>query len=266
MKALVIAVLSIAAHAARADSHVQPVPQKARDLAERGRALHDAGDYADAIAAFKEAYVLAPMPGLLFNLAQAYRLAGQCDDAAWMYRRYLDSSPPPAQRALAETHLQTVEKCGHGGLRIAIVPPLLDAKVPEPEHAPTVVPPAASAVLSSAVPEPPAGSRERRIGLGLGIGGGVILAGAAYFAFDAHEASDQVTATYARGGQWSDVASVNARGQRSALVAEALGVAGGAAVITGAVFYAIGIRAERAQHLAVAPTTHGAEISMSWGF
>ena len=55
----------------------------------RRRRLHEA-----AVAAFKEAYVLAPSPGLLFNIAQAYRLAGNCDDAAWMYRRFLDTNPP----------------------------------------------------------------------------------------------------------------------------------------------------------------------------
>src|SRR5690349_15298118 len=80
------------------------IPDKARHLAERGRALHDAGNYTDAIAAFREAYVLAPSPGLLFNIAQSYRLAGRCDDAAWMYRRYLDSQPSGDRRAVAESH------------------------------------------------------------------------------------------------------------------------------------------------------------------
>src|SRR3569623_577048 len=87
-----------------------------------------------AVAAFKEAYVLAPSPGLLFNIAQAYRLAGDCDDAAWMYRRFLDTNPGEASRALAEQHLSSVEKCGHGGL-LVVSPPVLEAKVPAPEPA-----------------------------------------------------------------------------------------------------------------------------------
>src|SRR2546423_13514841 len=86
----------------------EPIPGKARQLADRARILPDAGDYVDAIAAFNEAYVLAPSPGLLFTLAQAYRLAGKCDDAAWMYRRFLDARPPTDKRALAETHLAAV--------------------------------------------------------------------------------------------------------------------------------------------------------------
>jgi tetratricopeptide (TPR) repeat protein len=87
------------------------VPAQARALAERGRIAHDRGDYPAAIAAFTEAYALAPSPALLFDLAQAYRLAGRCADAAVMYRRYLANDPDPEARALAETQLEAVEHC-----------------------------------------------------------------------------------------------------------------------------------------------------------
>jgi tetratricopeptide (TPR) repeat protein len=109
MKALsVVAALALASSAsARADT----VPNRARDLAERGRTAHDAKDYATAIASFTEAYALAPAPGLLFNLAQVYRLRGSCDDAALMYRRFLATNPPDDARQLAEAHLSTVERC-----------------------------------------------------------------------------------------------------------------------------------------------------------
>ena len=102
MKHLLVAIVvcAVAGHAA-ADS----VPTRARTLAERGRAAHDARDYAGAIAAFTEAYAIAPAPALLFNLAQAYRLAGRCDDASLMYRRFLASSPSDDARGLAELHL-----------------------------------------------------------------------------------------------------------------------------------------------------------------
>jgi tetratricopeptide (TPR) repeat protein len=267
VKALALATLLAAARPAHADdrAHAQPVPQKAKDLAERGRALHDAGDYADAIAAFNKAYVLAPTPGLLFNLAQAYRLAGQCDDAAWMYRRFLDSNPPPAQRALAENHLATVEKCGHGGLRISIVPPVLEAAPPAPE-APRVDPPSAAPVAVVTSSESPHGRRAQRIGIGLGIGGGVFLASAVYFAIDAQNAASTVSAAYKNGGDWSQISDANARGERSATMADVLGIAGGVAVATGAVMYAIGRHAEYAQHVAVVPTNRGGGVRLSWGF
>src|SRR5262245_45728658 len=109
------------------------VPNKARVLADKGRAAHQAGDYDEAIAAFKEAYVLAPSSGLLFNIAQSYRLAGNCDEASWMYRRFLDTSPTGMRRRLAEQHLATVEKCSAGMLRIAApTPPIVEGNLPEP--------------------------------------------------------------------------------------------------------------------------------------
>ena len=90
-----VAILAAASANAHADSALRPerIPNKARLLAEKGRAFHNAGDYNNAVSAFKEAYVLAPSPGLLFNIAQAYRLGGNCDEAAWMYRRFLDTNP-----------------------------------------------------------------------------------------------------------------------------------------------------------------------------
>lgn len=253
-----VATLVAFAGVARANEKLptERVPQKARELAEKGRAFHDAGEYMKAVAAFKEAYVLAPSPALLFNIAQAYRLAGDCDDAAWMYRRYLDTNPGPERKTLAETHLASVEKCGHGGL-LVVTPPVHDAKPPVPGSEPYV--PAANIVDAT-----PA-SRTKKAALWVGIGGGVALLGAAYFAWDASDASSNVSDLYAHGGKGKDVAEQDARGQRSSELATAFGIGGGLAVATAGVLYMVG-RHYEAQHVAVAPHAHGAEVSWSWHF
>ena len=252
-----VAVLTVTG-VARANEKLPPerVPQKARELAEKGRAYHEAGDYLKAVAAFKEAYVLAPSPALLFNIAQAYRLAGDCDDAAWMYRRYLDTNPGPDRRSLAETHLASVEKCGHGGL-LVVTPPVIDAKPPVPGSEPEI--PAGNIVDAT-----PA-SRTKKAALWVGIGGGVALVGAAYFAWDASDAANNVSDLYKHGGKGSDVATQDARGQRSSELATALGISGGLAVATAGVLYMVG-RHYEAQHVTVAPHAHGAEVSLSWQF
>lgn len=260
--------------AAYADNALRPerIPNKARELALKGRTHHDAGDYAAAISAFKEAYVLAPSPGLLFNIAQAYRLDGDCDESAWMYRRYLDTDPRGPQRQLAEAHLSAVEKCGTGGLRITVTPPKLDAK----PLAPSV---AASARRSSRArahnstslaramgTEPTRSDKYKRAGLYTAVGGGVVLIGAALFAVDAHTASESVEETYKRGGRWEDVESLDARGQRSSQFATVLGVGGGVAMLSAAVLYGLGKHYESTNHLAVVPTKNGAQVTMSWAF
>jgi hypothetical protein len=262
VKARAIAVATFVAFAsmpAYADHPLRPerIPNKARQLAAKGRAAHTAGDYTTAVEAFKEAYVLAPSAGLLFNIAQAYRLAGNCDDAAWMYRRFLDTNPTDDERSLAENQLAAVKKCGSGGLRVTLNKPRRDtASVPE-------VP----ALVLDDVPTPDdRGARYKRIGIGTAVGGGALLAGAALFAYDAHDASKQVAAIYKRGGTWDDIKDIDARGQRNATIATALGIGGGAAVVSGAVLYAIGRRFENAQRMTVTPRAHGAQVTMSWDF
>jgi tetratricopeptide (TPR) repeat protein len=253
------AVLAAAsAGSAVADNALRPerIPNRARQLAEKGRTAHDAGDYNAAVAAFKEAYVLAPSPGLLFNIAQAYRLAGNCDEAAWMYRRFLDTNPVGNHRQLAETHLGTVEKCGTGGLRIT---------APEPSPDNMSVPGAALAVTKDSDPSPRTG-KLKKIGIGTAVGGGVLLAGAAVFALDARDAQNTVAETYKRGGKWSEIKDVDARGKRSSAIATGLGIGGGVAVLSGAILYGLGRHYESAQHVAVTPTARGAQVSLSWGF
>lgn len=245
--------------AAHADNALRPerIPNKARELAEQGRKHHEAGEYAAAVSAFKEAYVLAPSPSLLFNIAQAYRLGGKCDESAWMYRRFLDTDPRGPQRQIAETQLPTVEKCGTGGLRITVTPPVLETKLPTP---------ADDGALGSHDPDAHRGHAYKRAGLYVAVGGGLVLFGAALFAIDAHQASQSVEATYKRGGKWEDVAPLDARGKRSETYATVLTIGGGVALVSAAVLYGLGKRYETAEHIALAPTHHGAQVSLSWGF
>src|SRR3954468_14256022 len=159
--AMLVAALAVAPATVWAEEPSPPdeIPPKARALADRGRAYHDAGDYGNAIIAFKEAYVLAPSPGLLFNLAQAYRLQGNCDDAALMYRRYIATGPAIEGRTIAEGHLETVERCAH---KAALGIPQDDgAPRPKPQTQPGDLFVASGASISRK------GEIEKDIGLGL---------------------------------------------------------------------------------------------------
>ena len=110
------------------------------------------------------------------------------------------------------------------------------------------------------------GVDERRRRPRRGIALGVALAGAVFFALDASDASDKVSDLYKHGGKGSDVAAEDERGQRSATLATVLGVGGGLAVVSAGVLYALGRHYENAQHVAIAPHAHGAEVSLSWRF
>jgi tetratricopeptide (TPR) repeat protein len=259
MKAMILAMVAVAASAPPAEAG-DPVPPRARKLAARGRELHERGDYTRAIAAFKEAYVLAPSPGLLFNIAQAYRLQGNCDDAALMYRRYIATTPRLGdERTLAEGHLSTVVRCMQK--RSLNLPPD-DAMA----HIP--VPPAAPDPLFEDVPRPDhsRGKLMRGIGLGATLGGAVVLGTSAYFGIRAYRASSEVERLYAEGASWPEIEPVHARGERAETVAKWLGVGGGITAAAGITLLVLGRRADRAPPVTIAPASGGAQVGLSWAF
>ncbi|HEU4730943.1 MAG TPA: tetratricopeptide repeat protein [Kofleriaceae bacterium] len=254
--------LAVAPATARGDNAWSGnIPAKARALADRGRAYHDAGDYAAAIAAFTQAYVIAPSPALLFNLAQAYRLQGSCDDAALMYQRYLATNPSPEGRALAQTHLASVERCMH---KLALHIPLEDT----PVQLAIPIPPAPIAVTKAAPPVSRKAQLEKDIGIGLGLGGSIAVATAVYFTIQAHDAENEVAAAYSRGDKWKDIAPIDERGKTAAADARIFGIGGALGLASGVTLYLLGRHTERAARpvMSVTPTSHGAEASVRWRF
>lgn len=258
LAASLFAAVASAPPTARADD-VWPsaVPARARTLADRGRKLHDAGDYRSAIAAFTQAYAMAPSPALLFNLAQAYRLGGNCDDAAVLYRRYLASNPPAEGRALAEGHLATVERCMH---KLALHIP-----VETPSGALVVPPPPAVVASDVAPPASHTAQIEKDVGIGLFTGGSIALAAAVYYAFQAHNASNDVAAAYAMGAKWKEVAPIDQRGKDASTRAQISGGAAALGIAGGVAMYLLGRHTEQTP-VTVAATGHGVQVSMLWAF
>lgn len=231
------------------------VPARARELAKLGRELHEKGDYAGAVQAYTEAYALAPAPALLFDLAQAYRLAGRCDDAAVMYRRFLQADPDQEARALAEAHLINVDRCREPRPNFVDNGALLDGHAVAASHV--------------ALRDEGTGNgldiSKRQIGVGLAIAGGVSMGFAAVYAWKSHDAANEVSDGFAHGSSWTKLGPIDARGRHDQTVAEITGVVGIAAIATGAVFYYLGGR-ESNRAVAVAPHGRGAEVQVGWRF
>ena len=78
----------------------QPSPAEARF--GEAEVLYKERRFAEAAAKYREAYELSQVPALLFNVAQAHRLAGQCREAVTAYEAYLREAPGAANRADAE--------------------------------------------------------------------------------------------------------------------------------------------------------------------
>jgi tetratricopeptide (TPR) repeat protein len=78
---------------------------RARELFKSGEAAYQAGNYDRAIHDYNEAFALVPLPLLLFDLGQAYRMKGERDKAIANYQKYLDVDPNGRGAEEARTHL-----------------------------------------------------------------------------------------------------------------------------------------------------------------
>jgi len=115
--ACAFAVVLFAVHTSAAQTRPAADPSRARRDAEAAqlndRALvhFNIAAYDSAIEEFKAAYDLAPAPALLFNIAQAYRLKGACDEALLFYRNYERAGVVPTHRTVVAAHIADMEAC-----------------------------------------------------------------------------------------------------------------------------------------------------------
>jgi tetratricopeptide (TPR) repeat protein len=113
LRMVLLAVIGSAAAAARVSAQPAPAPvdrkQVARQYTEAGLAAAKLGDYDTAINFYQKAYQLLPHPTLIFNIAEAQRLAGRIDLALSLYRRYLSDAPAGPQAQDARDRIAEIE-------------------------------------------------------------------------------------------------------------------------------------------------------------
>jgi tetratricopeptide (TPR) repeat protein len=187
--AILILAVTVGAASARAQDER---PTAARSDQARSRALYDQGsraysdgDYARAIELFLAAYELSRAPAILFNVAQAYRLAGTCDKALEYYRRSLAEEPDAANRAEVEERIAEMQRCAadEQARRRAEPPAAARAEVEsaasEAEDAPPATPPGDDALpaVSARAPERPPARRSLLPLVTVGVGAAAALAG-----------------------------------------------------------------------------------------
>jgi tetratricopeptide (TPR) repeat protein len=89
----------------------QAPPLQAAALERQGGEFYRQGKYDEAIASFKKAYELSGAAGYLFNIAQAYRVKGDCAAASRYYTQYLVLAPVTPHRRTVEGLLRETEAC-----------------------------------------------------------------------------------------------------------------------------------------------------------
>jgi hypothetical protein len=115
----VIAVLSAAARPTWAQD-----TSRAKQLFQDGTTFFDLGQFDKAIEAWQQGYKEKPDPGFLYNIAQAYRLAGDPQKAIFFYRGYLRNSPPHVHnRAEVEQKIAALQKLISDSDKTKQIPP-----------------------------------------------------------------------------------------------------------------------------------------------
>jgi len=115
--ATVLFVLAGATATARAQSD-EEAKKKARTLYEQAEKAYNLGKFDDAVDGYTKAYEAWPRPLFLFNIAQAYRQAGNCKSAVFFYKRFLavsdnDAKNPlqPSVRDEVQGRISELEEC-----------------------------------------------------------------------------------------------------------------------------------------------------------
>lgn len=115
--AVICLVIAAASLPARAQS---PAPDNGAIITDeakkRGKALFTEGQrlfelrrFAEALEKYQQAYEAAPLPGLLFNIGQAYVNLEQLDAALFSFRRYLSLAPAAANRDAVAAYIKKIE-------------------------------------------------------------------------------------------------------------------------------------------------------------
>lgn len=282
MKKLALAALLAASATAAAQPAPRPTPQtddqkrvEAKTLYEQGLSHYNLGEFDQAIAAFRKSYELTQAPGLLFNIAQAFRLKKDYEQATYFYTTYLRLQPDAANRSDVEARLAEMQQAIEEQKKLEKKPPIGTIS-PEgtttTTSAPTVTPPAATTSTTPA-PESPheeAGARGRSLKIAgyatAGTGAALVITGLVFgqMAKSAEKDLDQLSTNM---GTWT-AAEQNKydAGKRDNTIAIVSFIVGGAAIATGGTLWVLGAMKKSDTTVAINPSAHGTTFAVGWSF
>ena len=263
----------------------------ARRLYERGLRAFEARDWDAAIDAFLEAQEKAPAPALHYNIAQAYRLKGDCQKALVEYKRFLREDPQSPTRKKVLVRIAEMQRCvarrdaprpqrprpteptegteqteptggEGGGEQTEPTPP--DGEGGEPklddDEDPLLVP------EPSRKRSPPQPGRVMKIAGWISVGVGVGLLGGGYvLGKRAEEREQQISRLFETGGAWSDAyGNLEKDGKNAATMSAISYGVGATAILTGVVLVYFG--GKDGERPAVAPMAGARGVNVSWSF
>jgi tetratricopeptide (TPR) repeat protein len=209
---------------------------------QRATRAYDLQKYTEAIDEYQKAYEISGDPPMLYNIAQAYRLADQPGEAARYYRRFLQRMPNAKNRDDVERKIADQEKLAEQRKKVEpVAPPPPTKPPPIVEVKPPVTPPVTPPQPLPPPPPPPETSHARAVvGWSL-LAAGVIADGVAgYEAYRARQKADQLSKDSMMNGTKTFDPALETAGKNANIAAIALGIGGTALAITGIIVLATG--------------------------
>lgn len=257
--------------------------ERAGELVDEANRHYNVAEYKEAIAAYKEAYKLIPEPLLLWNLAQAYRLAGDCTNALTFYKNYVREAPGGQFRAMADQRIPEMEACAKKApppTGTTDTPPAGSTDTPTDAGDPRLNDPLGDGRTpgemgpagppengGNVAPPPSSGGSLRIAGYALTGAGALGLVAGGYFSLKARSLAgdaERACATECTGAELMDFDRQGDAADRNATIAY---IAGGVMLAAGVATIVITRPSgERRASVALVPTPGGATASAGWSF
>ncbi|HEY5944755.1 MAG TPA: hypothetical protein VIV40_04660 [Kofleriaceae bacterium] len=251
--------------------NAQPKPDVS-GLETSGNKHYELAEYDAAIADFKEAFRISDEPGFLYNIAQSYRLKGDCRDAATFYKTYLRRVPNAPNAAQLRARITEMDACAAKQTTTTTTttttPPTTPPTTPTATTAETTQGPGAPDAPNE--PEAPVNRRGWMKWAGIGaLGVGALGIGiGAKFALDSKAANDDLKQKCATSCTSDEALAIERDGKAANRNAYIATIAGGAAVVAGVAFVVLwragGSSAEPSAEVSL--TRGGATASYAWRF
>jgi tetratricopeptide (TPR) repeat protein len=244
-----VAIAALFAIAATATS-VAAQPADAGALEASGQRHYELAEYAAAIADFKEAFRITDQPELLFNIAQAYRLSGDCRQAVTFYKTFLRRVPDASNAEKVKGRIAEMETCA-----------AKQPETPAQPETPTVAPTSPETTTSTSTRR-----RTWKTWAGIGaLGAGALGAGAgAYLLARGSSKTDELRDLCATSCAGEEARGIEAAGNAANRNATIGFIAGGVLVAGGVALILIDRRSGEGPM--VTPTKGGATASWTWSF
>jgi tetratricopeptide (TPR) repeat protein len=168
-------------------AHADEKAEQARSWFEQGTGAFALGKYAEAADAYERAFALKPDPALLYNAAQAHRLAGNKERALLLYGNYLRLFSAVRNRDEVTRHMAELEAAIESERHARLDPPTVPAPASIDTrsnatsgnlHATPATTTATTLAPAAQASSPPVARREplgKRRWLWLGVGGAAVV-------------------------------------------------------------------------------------------